>query len=93
MPQRYERNRQQILEGKLEKVFGEYAAMSLIIDLARILSEEKVTVRVHGDVIRFTYEDGETFYLEDEDLIMLCGIDSETIEYVKEAVHDESGNS
>ena len=90
MAQRYERNRQQILEGKLEKLFGEYAAMSLMIDLAQILSEEKVTVRVHGDTIRFTYEDGETFYLEDEDLIMLCGLDSETIEFVKESVNDHT---
>jgi hypothetical protein len=90
MAQRYERNRQQILEGKLEKLFGEYAAMSLMIDLAQILSEEKVAVRIYGDTIRFTYEDGETFYLEDEDLIMLCGLDSETIEFVKESVNDHT---
>lgn len=90
MAQRYERNRQQILEGKLEKVFGEYAIMSFLIDLAQILSVEKVSVRVHADTIRFTYEDGETFYLENEDILMLTGIDEETIEFVKESVSDNA---
>ena len=90
MEQRYLKNREQILRGKLEKLFGEYATMSLVIDLAQILSAEKVTARVYGEVIRFTYEDGETFYIEDDELLMLTGVDTDTIEFVKEAVDDNA---
>ena len=73
------------LKKELEKLFAEYSIAPFLVALTQVFIDSAVVVDSFVGYTRFRFGNGLTFYLEDDELLMLSGMDTETIKYIKEA--------